>query len=198
MRLTVAVCVATLPSRARSLERALASVRAQTRQPDEVVVVADEGGDGAAVTRNRAWRAATKDVIAWLDDDDEFLPRHLELCMGPLEAGSADMVYSWMERPTWHAKEPLAVPVGGRLVHPLGVPFGPEQRAHLRHHSFSSSTILVRRVWLERVGGYPTGNILRTRYYGHDDWGVARRLAESGARIVHVPVRTWVYNAAIP
>lgn len=196
-RLRVAVVIPHLPERGASLYRALRSVANQTRPADEVIWETDLHREGAAVIRNRAWRLTVCDVVAMLDDDDELLPRHLEWCVEPLEAGRADMTYSWMVRPDWVRGEPLAVPQNGGLHHPLGIPFGPEQAAHLRQHSFISSCICVRRDWLERVGGYPEEPELTREYRGHDDWGIARRLVEAGARVEHVPHRTWRYNSPI-
>ena len=80
------------------LEEALVSIRSQSRSPDEVIVVDDGSsddsaavaasfgarvisqpnlGDGAA--RNTGLRAATGDVIAWLDADDTWRPHHLQV-----------------------------------------------------------------------------------------------------------------------
>ncbi len=83
----------------RFIERTLASVYAQTRVPEECIVV-DDGSDdrsaevvraaypqvtvirqanaGPAAAYNRAVRAASGDLVAFLDHDDEWLPEKLE------------------------------------------------------------------------------------------------------------------------
>ena len=88
----------------RYLAGALASIRAQTRPADEVVVVDDGSTDdsariaessgalvvrqanaGEAAARNAGLRVVTSDLVAWLDADDRWRPRHLEVVGGLLE-----------------------------------------------------------------------------------------------------------------
>ena len=88
MTLTVAICTRDRPE---ELRRALASLRAQTAPPDEILVVENAPRDGSVremiergfpgvhwlpepvpgldFARNRALEAATGDVVAFLDDD---------------------------------------------------------------------------------------------------------------------------------
>lgn len=87
------------------LEEALSSIASQTRAADEVVVVDDGSTDGSAelaerwgatvvrhgvnrgegAARNTGWRAAAGDAVAWLDADDSWRPRHLEVVAALLE-----------------------------------------------------------------------------------------------------------------
>lgn len=96
------------------LGEALASVRAQTRPADQVIVVDDQSTDesariaremgatvlrtvapgGTAVARNLGWRSADGDLIAFLDADDRWRPRHLEL-VAPLLAPPTECVLAF-------------------------------------------------------------------------------------------------------
>lgn len=95
---------------ARFIEKALASVCAQTRPADEIIVVDDVSGDdtvaclepwvrdgrvvlvrhaantGPGGARNSGVERATGDVVAFLDADDEWFPNHLALGAAALEA----------------------------------------------------------------------------------------------------------------
>lgn len=193
---SVAVCIPTIPPRKDLLDRALTSVMHQTHQPDQIIVQVDEDGDGAAVTRNRAWRQAETDVVALLDDDDELLPDHLAVCLAMLTLWEADLVFPWFELVGWsdatdERPDPLATRWHGQLVHPLGVPFGPEQEAHYRLHAYIPITTVVRKAALERSGGYPTPGTPDWPMPDCEDWGGHLRLLDTGARFVHAPKRTW-------
>lgn len=91
---------------ARTVERAVRSVALQTQRPAELIVVDDASGDetplllkavaaryaggwlrlelltrnvGAASARNRGWEMAVQPYIAFLDADDAWHPRKLEI-----------------------------------------------------------------------------------------------------------------------
>lgn len=195
-RPSVTVCIPTIPGRETLLGRAIASVEEQTCLPDEVIVMLDKKGHGAAPTRNAAWRAASTDVVAFLDDDDEFLPQHLEACVDTLVEKQAGLVYSWFEHVGWSEWTPsrpdaLATMKDGQLVHPLGVPFEREQEAHFRQYSFIPITTVVRRGLLERSGGYPNPGTPEWPKADCEDWGGHLRLLRIGCKFVHHPERTW-------
>lgn len=194
---TVTVCIPTIPPRTEVLQRALRSVLTQTRPADAIAIVVDHDGDGAAVTRNRAWHAADTEYVAFLDDDDEFLPNHLEVLMTTAAETGADLVYSWFEHlgwPEWtpERQDALAVMHNGRLCSPLGVPFGPEQAEHMRRYAFIPITTLVRRSALHKSGGFPRPLSRDWPRDDCEDWGGWLRLLNTGAKFVHAPERTWV------
>lgn len=98
-RPTISVITPAHPNRARNgkLARALGSVAEQTLQPDAIHVAMDLDGVGAPATRDRALRSARTEWVAFLDSDDVFLPRHLELLMAHAQKTGADFVYSWFK-----------------------------------------------------------------------------------------------------
>lgn len=192
MTVTVAACVPTIPPRRQYLQRAVESIQAQTRPADELRVVCDIEAQGAAVTRNQAWREATSEWIAFLDDDDEWYPDHLALLCAAID-DETDLIYPWFDLP--HGVDPLAVRVNDRYVSPYGLEFGEQHRWHiLTEGNFVPVTVLVRREMLERVNGFPLPGTERWPHDHCEDWGCWQDMLRAGARFKHVPQRTWVWH----
>ena len=112
----VSVVVPTF-NRRNLLPTTLASIAAQTWRPLQVLVVNDRGqpvGDivdafrdrldleylehpdnrGLAATRNTALRVARGEWIAYLDDDDRYLPHHIETLVNALTSADAPLGYA--------------------------------------------------------------------------------------------------------
>jgi glycosyltransferase involved in cell wall biosynthesis len=102
-----------IPTRNRPvfLQKAVASVLAQSH-PDFELIIVNDGGDplsafddprirtldsgeaGAVPARNMGLRAASGDVVAWLDDDDRWIDRNfLNDALAVIESG-ADFVFA--------------------------------------------------------------------------------------------------------
>jgi len=79
------------------LTEALASVAHQTLPAAAISVAVDLDQQGAASTRQRALEAVQTPWVAFLDSDDLFLPRHLELLSKHAMETGADFVYSWFK-----------------------------------------------------------------------------------------------------
>lgn len=188
---TIAVVIPTISGREHLLERALASVAAQHRQPDQIVVEPDPDRTGAAATRNRALARVETSLIAFLDDDDAFLRNHL----GALERmlGDYDLIY-----PTPRmvgGDNPAAVTVGGVWRRPWGVPFKAEQAKHLREKgSFIPITHMVKAEAVRRAGGFPEGRTLPDGRYSGEDELYLVALLDAGARFTHLNVVTWTWH----
>lgn len=192
----ITVCIATIPPRARELRRALASVAQQTLQPAAIVVEYDHNHTGAAATKNRAFARTTTDWVAFLDDDDQFLPGHLETLRHaarpdtmrdrwPNESWTPDVVYSIPHCPQ--------LPGGRDPNGRYGVPFDADE---LRRRSYIQTTSLIRADLFDRAGGFQ----LPMRYQTdgspcpYDDWGLWLAMLDLGARFLHVPEVTFVWN----
>jgi hypothetical protein len=193
----VTVVVPTIPGREELLVRALRSVEAQTWKP-RVIVIHDDDRRGAAWARNEGLAQVTTPWIAWLDDDDELLLNHVEVLLRAAKKHNADLVYSYPRFVNY--VDPLAVSVNGAWVSPFGVPFGPEQEAHLRTQgNFIPVTYLVRTRLARAVGGMPEGGtFLVAPTVGAsaecEDYGFLLRLLDVGARLHHEPKMTWRYH----
>lgn len=186
----ITVCIATIPPRAKLLRRALASVAEQTLQPAAVVVEYDHDRTGAADTKNRAAAKATTPWLAFLDDDDQFLPHHLETLRdwadepNPLGA-PADVIYSIPHCPGLPGnRDP-----NGRY----GVPFDADE---LRRRSYIQTTSLIRADNFLAAGGFqlPGRAMPDGSPCPYDDWGLWLAMLNQGARFLHVPEVTFVWN----
>lgn len=177
---TVGVAIPSIPPRGPMLRRAIGSALRQTRPADALSVVIDTEGHGAAWTRNRAWRALRTDYVAFLDDDDELLPNHIEALLRCAEEQEADMVYAWYDVE------------GGTDPHPqnYGVPFDPVNPCQ------TAITCLWKREALERIDGFPRPDdaLDATGARIGEDYCAVLNLTAAGGRIVHLPEKTWIYH----
>jgi glycosyltransferase involved in cell wall biosynthesis len=197
----VTVVIPTIEGREELLRRAVDSATSQTHKHGYVLIQLDSNREGAATTRNRALAQVQTEFVAWLDDDDELLPRHLEVCLQALLDHRADLAYPGMiaiggRDPLAWGRDPLACPIHGVLVNPFGVEFGPEQAHHLRTvGNFIPITWVGRTDVIRRVGGFPQPTPDDSKGSGRieEDYGLLLKLLDVGARFVHVPERTWKY-----
>lgn len=189
----ITVCIATIPPRSKELRRALASVAVQTLQPATIVVEYDHEHTGAVATKNRALAAVRTPWVAFLDDDDQFLPHHLETLRwhavdhlprtDPSTGWTPDVLYSIPEVP----QSPTKRDPDGRY----GVPFDPEE---LRRRSYIQTTSLIRTDLLREVGGFQLPRLSTHPGCVYDDWGAWLAMLDAGARFLHVPEVTFIWN----
>lgn len=180
--MTISVLIPTIPERSALLQRAIASVMAQTLLPDEICIAVAKPGEPAWSTRDRALRMATGDFVAPLDDDDEFMAHHLERCAAWQRAsGGGDVVFPWFEV------------VGGTDPFPgeFGTPWDPE------HPRETTTVIFARRTAMVAVGGYRFADGDRLADGSHragEDSDLIKRMNAAGYRISHLPERTWRWH----
>jgi glycosyltransferase involved in cell wall biosynthesis len=156
--------VTTVKDAADAIEDFLASVRAQTRPPDEVVVVDGGSADGTlerlraaeditliespganiARGRNAAIAAATHDVLAVTDGDCVLDPDWLERLLAPIEAG-ADVAMGHY------------LPIDDHFLSACMAAVNLPDAEELDEATFmpSSRSVAFRRRAIEAAGGYP-------------------------------------------
>ncbi len=178
MTLDIGVVIPTHPARIANgmLGRAVRSVWAQKLPAAELHIPVDRQREGAAATRNRGLAAVQSEWVAFLDSDDQFLPQHLDRLAACAVEQQADMVYPWFETSGW--SDPL-----GRFRRP----FDP---VALRAANYIPVTVLVRTELLRSVGGFQY-RFDPAAQATFEDWGAWLALVDAGARIVHLPERTW-------
>jgi glycosyltransferase involved in cell wall biosynthesis len=177
----------------RTLLRTLASVRAQTYRPIEIIAVDDASRDetlrllreqepngvrviaqprngGAPAARNAAIATANGEFLAFVDADDEWHPHKLEQQLRLIvDRPAMSMVGCRCEV---HRPDGVRVPVNQDRVPPAGK----EAWRTLLHHSFFvPSTVMARTEVVRRIGGFDT----RLRA-GEDDQDICIRLALKG------------------
>lgn len=178
----VTVVIPTIPPRGELLARARASVYAQTEPPARVITVTDDDGDGPAAARNAGLRQVETEWVAFLDDDDEFLPHHLAALRATANVTLADLVY-----PRWEGINT------GLFPGLVGPPWSSHLAEVLRRQNFIPVTTLVRTERLRAVGGFVNLGVGPTAATC-EDWGAWLRLLDAGATFVHHPEVTWRWN----
>lgn len=179
------VLVTTIPTRQDRLSVALASVNAQTLKPGTVLVQNDLYKEGAPANRDRGIEQVTTKYVALLDDDDYFYPDHLETLYNAALETDADIVYSWFDVE------------GGTDPFPqnFGKPWNPEEPVQ------TTVTVLAKTEAIRAAGGYTNQHNLPLRELGEfaqgntagEDFRMVFSANKQGAKIVHVPKRTWAY-----
>jgi hypothetical protein len=193
-RRTVATVIPTY-RRPDLLRQAVRSALAQTVEDQTVVVVDDGGGlpelpadrrlmavslsrncGIAGVVRNVGIALTDSEFVAFLDDDNEWRPDHLERALEGLRSGAA-LVYTAVER---HRPD-------GSLVDVLSVPF--DRRVLADAPGFVDMNAVV----VRRGPGVRFSRLPRVRTtVPREDWEFVHRLSRTGA-VRHLPTPTVRY-----
>lgn len=173
----VTVAITGIPPRiGATLDRAIASAWYQIHKPETVIVNIDWSKSGAGANRNRGLTQAQTTWIAFLDDDDEFLPDHLQRCLDEAEASSADVVVPWFRvaggMDPFPRNRAIGVPPEG------GMPAFPV-------------TVLARTAIAKRAR-FTEG--LTTLVGGGEEYHYFTQLRDRGAKFSMIPDETWIYH----
>jgi glycosyltransferase involved in cell wall biosynthesis len=177
----VTVVIPSIPPRAAMLARAVGSVLAQTNKDLDIIVQVDEERLGAAANRQRGLEQVDTEWVAFLDDDDEFLERHLQVCLDAAYEHDADYVYPWYN----------VINGGDPMSQFFGLPWDNNQPHQ------TTITTLVKTDLAQSIGfgGDPEpdpngGGII----VGGEDYRFTLGCMEAGAKIHHVADRTWNWH----
>lgn len=175
----ITVVIPTIPPRPKCLFQAQWSAMNNTLPPDGFSIAFDNDRRGADVTRNRALmsvNAKESPWVAFLDDDDEFHPDHLEKLYKHAQETGADFVYSWFEM------------IGGRdpfpETHYLNE-FDPDNPIE------TTITTLVRTELAQSVG---FRRIEERKHNTGEDFNFVLGCIKAGGVIKHLVDKTWNYN----
>jgi glycosyltransferase involved in cell wall biosynthesis len=184
--------------RPQQLVRAVQSALTQSVR-DHVVVVVDDGGGlpelpddprlfaislssntaTAGLARNVGIRLSRSKYVAFLDDDNEWEPNHLEVSLSVFESeteGSpVDVTYTAMKR----------ILPDGRIMDVISTPF---DRKLLGRTGYVDTNCLV----IRRFPKLRFSRMKRAKRYPVEDWELVYRLSRTKT-VVHVPIQTVRY-----
>lgn len=179
------VVITTIPTRKIRLDKALRSVKAQTLSPFEIIIQEDTKKLGAPGNRDAGLKRVKTPYVAFLDDDDYFYPDHLESLYKAAQEHDADIVYSWFDVE------------GGTDPFPqnFGKPWDPKNPCQ------TTVTTLCKTKTVRDAGGFSNTyglneEELATFAQGNtvgEDFRMVAVANNNGAKIVHVPKKTWAY-----
>ncbi len=207
------ICSVIIPAfnAAATLEASIRSALHQTRADLEVIVIDDGSTDATAETakqiddprvrvlsqpnlgpaagRNAGVRAARGEYVAFLDSDDLWLPRYLELVTRALEA-SGDAAFAYTDA---YAFDPVSGRVRRRTaMQRMRPPVPPPADAagfllELLRRNFVYVSATVRRAVLDEVGGFDEGS-------GAEDYGLWLKIVAVGHKAVWIPGQHALYR----
>jgi hypothetical protein len=171
----VTVAIPTIPPRRDDLlPLAIRSALVQSHMIAALSVAVDTDHLGAWHTRQRALDAVRTEWVAFLDDDDQLYPNHVERLLAHAHETGADYVFSYFDT----TKTPDVLGLFGR-------PFDPADPTH------TTMTVLVRTELAQQIHFTPREP---EHYVGGEDWRFTLGCVAAGAKIVHLPEQTWFWS----
>jgi glycosyltransferase involved in cell wall biosynthesis len=180
-------------NRARFIDECLASVFAQTRAPDEVIVVDDASrsterqhldrflpririvdqphNGGVSAARNAGVRAATGEWVAFNDSDDLWIPDKLAIQLDYITRNPCDGVHSAISAFREDGRASVSAPIAPRLT----------LADALHDNMIRVQSLFIKTEVMRAIGGFDDS----LRCCEDDDLGI--RLAAAGYRIDFLP-----------
>lgn len=182
MPLDITVVIPTIPQRKGKLRKAISSVMAQTYPVCALSVAVDLDKEGSARTRNRALDNVSTEWVAFLDDDDQFLPNGVETLVRAQMESQADVVYGLPRIVDAQGNiQPRFFEAGGPPV------FDPDL---LYQKSYIPVVSLVR-TWMAKSARF---SFAQDGTGAYDDWGFYQSLLDIQAKFYHVNQETFIWN----
>jgi teichuronic acid biosynthesis glycosyltransferase TuaG len=165
-----------------STDRTQAELEAWAREEPTLRYLRLPRNHGApAAARNLGTRSARGDWVAFLDDDDQWVPGKLRAQSEAIATGRYDVVASDARRGSG----------GSYFGHERASE--PDRTELLRHNPIITSTAVARRSSLVAAGGFP-GSALGMSITGVEDYAAWLNLAYRGARFMVLPEELVIYE----
>lgn len=206
----VSVIIATY-HRDETLNKAIQSVIDQTYPDVEIVVVSDnadsqwneivrsivndfknityienEQNRGSAETRNIGIRAAKGDYITFLDDDDVYLPDRISHQLIPMVDNNADYCITDLLLFDENDKQ-----IDKRIrSYTINLSYGSLLKYHLMYHLTGTDTMMFKKCYLTRIGGFSSINV-------GDEFYLMEKAICGGGKYLYVPgcnVKAYVHS----
>jgi len=186
----VTVCTATIPTRVDLLKRASKSVENQTLKVKDHLIKLDSEKLGQPLVLDQIVKEATTKYVAILDDDDEFLPNHIELLYKKIVETEADLVFPHFRYSN--------LSDAGHLERFRGLPWD-----NNNPHQVPITWIAKRETILE-VGGF-SGDFdvlsFEVDNQGNrigNDFNLIKKLSKANKHITNISEITWIYHVGHP
>lgn len=189
IRGAITVVIPSIPPRRDKLRRAFESVLVQTHPPAAVIIEVDDDHTGAAATRHRGLEKVTTEWVAFLDDDDELDPHHLEVQLDAAVEHDADYVWSRFR---------LGYPNGRTMPGPQPLGPGTFEQWNDADPVQTTITTLVRTELALKAGGFAAyvddeDRLIDGKRYG-EDFAFTLACRAAGGVFRHAPEVTWTWH----
>lgn len=185
MNTDVTVVIPTIPPRRAMLARAVRSAVRQTHPPAALSIATDIRKEGAPKTRQRGLEVVNTPLVAFLDDDDEFMPYHLAELVQHMQETGADYVYAWYR----------AIREEDGYIWPEDPVFPPTYYTDPWDNDNPRATTITTLVKTELAKEIGFVHDRRDNpNVSDEDWQFTMGCVKAGAKISHLVKHTWLWH----